>query len=101
MELAKVDAFVGGDVIQVWGLDTTHGFGIGVVQNPLVVLKVGQVTTVIEHAMTDLLDDAAVFVLEEEVAPLLVAKPILGLGEDVRGIAPDEVRSVAVGNDDA
>src|SRR5688572_23994031 len=85
-EVAEVDALVGGDVIQVRRLDSAHALGIGIVENPLVVLQIGEVAAAIKHAVADLRHDAAVLVLEEEIAPLRIAEPVLALREDVRGI---------------
>ena len=67
----------------------------------LLTLIAGQLGIKQKSLFDQLIEDSAVLVFKEEVAPLLVAEPVLGLREDVRGIAPDEVRSVAVGDDDA
>ena len=101
VEFAEVDAFARRDVEKVRRLDSADALRVGVVEDPLVVVQVGQVTASVQHAMADFLDDAAVFVFEQKITPLFVAEPVFGLGEDVGGIAPDEVGGVTVRDDDA
>ena len=82
-------------------LESAIALRVGVVEDPLVVPQIGEVAAAIEHAFADLLDDAGVLVRKKEIAPLVVAEPAFCLREDVRGIAPDEVRRVAIRDDDA
>ena len=85
---------------QVRCLQAVDSFGVGVVQNPLVVSQVGEMAAAIEHASADFLHDAAEPVLKEEVAPAIIAEPALALHEDVRGITPDEVGGIPVRDHD-
>jgi len=55
----------------------------------------------IEDAVANLLYVAAAcFVVKQKVPPLVVAEPVAGLRKNVLRIAPDEVRRVAVTDDD-
>ena len=98
---AEVNTPVGLDLIEVRSLDPERATRVGVVQNPLVVTQVGEVPVAIEDTATHLLHDAGRFVFEEEIAPALMSKPTLGLGKNVRGIPPDEMRHKSVRYDDA
>ena len=100
-EVTKVDSATRGDVVEMRYLESAHALRIGVVEDPLVVPQVGEVAAVVEHAMPNLGDDAAVLVFKEEVAPLLIPEPVFRLREDVLGIPPDEVGGVTIRNDDA
>ena len=56
MKLAQVDAATGRDMIEVGDLHPTVGLGVGVVQDPIVVGQVRQMTTRIEDPFSDLPD---------------------------------------------
>lgn len=102
VEMPQVDPFARLDVIQVGRLHPLLSLGIGIVENPFVAGQVADVPASIEHTAADLLNvPASVLVFKQEVPPVIVSLPVARLREDVGRIAPDEMRSIPVGDDDA
>ena len=89
--MAEVDAASGLNMIQVRRLQTFGSLGVGVVEDPVVSGEIAQVAGSIQNAVANLRDRSAFSILEQEVAPFGIAKPVFGLRQNVLRIAPDEV----------
>lgn len=98
VEMTEGDAPVGGNVIEV-GILEALGFGVGVVENPLAVgvRNVGVVAVGDHFVFADDLD--LVGLVLEEVEAFGVRR-VEGPGEDVIGVAPDEVGRPTEGIED-
>ncbi|EDL60318.1 hypothetical protein PM8797T_21253 [Gimesia maris DSM 8797] len=83
-------------MVQVRCLNPLFSFGIRIIQDPFLARQVAQMSSIIQHSLSDLLQLALRFIFHQKITPGGAVRSRFGLCQNMIGIAPDKVRNKTI-----